>query len=118
MSSRFELRQGKRTIAEVRIGILSTCLPTLRPLYSIAVHGHYCRSNEYCARCYDALMRPNDHPSTWKLWKISSNATRQSSDQAATIRSNSEKTDVEARPSIAAKEVPQIPMFSIMDRPL
>ncbi len=31
--------------------IFSTCLPTLRPLFNVAVRGHHCSSHDFCPRC-------------------------------------------------------------------
>ena len=41
-----------RAAAEDCIGIVSASLPTMRPIYSLMVHGHACSSQEgYCSRC-------------------------------------------------------------------
>ena len=36
---------------ENAIGIVSACLPTLRPIYNILVHGHHCSVRDKCSRC-------------------------------------------------------------------
>lgn len=36
---------------ENAIGIVSACLPVLRPIYSIIVNRHYCRLGDPCRRC-------------------------------------------------------------------
>lgn len=103
------------------IGIVSTCLPTLRPLYSLAVRGHYCRSNEYCSRCQEASRGSKIKPKAWGLWKSFSNVTRQGSDQSTipgSASSAGEKIDVESQWPVDGKEQRQTQLFSILDRPL
>ncbi|KAL8793920.1 MAG: hypothetical protein Q9195_003539 [Heterodermia aff. obscurata] len=36
---------------ENAIGIVSACLPTLRPVYNLLVHGHHCSVRDKCSRC-------------------------------------------------------------------
>ena len=45
---------------ENAIGIVSVSLPTMRPIYSLLVHGHYCNSTErYCERCNKSRVTPS-----------------------------------------------------------
>ena len=105
----------------MEIGVVSTCLPTLRPLYSLAVRGHYCRSNEICTRCREASSRSTSNPKLWGLWKLSSATTRQDSNQSTmpgSASSMGEKADPESQRPGTGKQKQQTRLFSIMDQPL
>jgi len=89
-------------------------------LYSLAIRGHYCRSNEYCIRCQEASRGSKNNLKGWGLWKSFSAGTRQGSDQSTvpgTASSAGEKTDVESQWPVAGKEQQQTQLFSILDRP-
>ncbi|CAF9919147.1 MAG: hypothetical protein ALECFALPRED_000982 [Alectoria fallacina] len=112
------------SIVENGIGIVSTCLPTLRPLYSLAVRGHYCRSNEYCTRCQETSRGSKTRLNAWKFWKSSSFGSRQGSDRSSlpgsmpgSMSSTGEKADVESQWPVTGKERQQTQLFSIMDGP-
>lgn len=59
---------------ENAIGIVSACLPTLRPIYNLLVHGHHCSVRDNCSRCltstqpktsdYVTASREQDSPET------------------------------------------------------
>ncbi|CAD6581203.1 MAG: hypothetical protein ASARMPRED_000444 [Alectoria sarmentosa] len=112
------------SIVENGIGIVSTCLPTLRPLYSLAVRGHYCRSNEYCTRCQEASRGSKSTLNVWKFWKGSSFGSRRGSDRSSlpgsmpgSMSSTGEKAEVESQWPVTGKERQQTRLFSIMDGP-
>lgn len=105
-----------------REGIISTCLPTLRPLYSIAVRGHYCRSNEYCARCSGA-SRKSSGDKSMTIWNSASTGASQSIERAnvpgAMLEGGSKGCDdVENQLRMLDRDGKPIQVFSIMDRPL
>lgn len=105
-------------------GIVSTCLPTLRPLYAVVVRGHYCKANEYCTRCQHSSEGTNTtaNPRALDLWKSTSTGERTYSDQSrmpGSISTVDTKKDVESQwtlPEIKGQQ--ETRLFSIMDRPL
>ena len=42
---------------ENAIGIVSACLPTLRPIYNLIVHGHHCSVRDTCSRCQTSTQQ-------------------------------------------------------------
>lgn len=105
-------------------GIVSTCLPTLRPLYAVVIRGHYCKANEYCTRCQHSSEGANTtaNPRALNLWRSTSTGERTDSDHSRMPGSMSTvdtKKDVESRwnlPEIKGHQ--ETRLFSIIDRPL
>ena len=101
----------------VSLGIVSTCLPTLRPLYAIAVRGHYCRSNDHCSRCERSAKGMNN----LQPWNSASTVGRQGSDESKLANSylpNNNIANTQGQWSMAGVQDRQVKVFSIMDRPL
>ena len=46
---------------ENAIGIVSACLPTLRPIYNILVHGHHCSIRDNCSRCQTSTQKASEY---------------------------------------------------------
>ena len=74
------------------IGIVGTSLPTMRPIYNLAVRGHHCSSHERsCRRCENSgtswqCLRLRGDPK-WPALSFADEGTRNASTSASDIES-------------------------------